>query len=307
MTLQEAQENVDRWIKEYGVRYFNELTNMAILTEEVGEVARIIARRYGEQSFKESDKQIDLADELADVLWVLICLANQTGVDLTEALQKNIDKKTSRDNRRHKDNEMLKGYDTDLRDDEISQITETILHEGLRENCNEEVYRFLFGCIDLTSLNPTDNQNQIAEFTRQVNELDNQNPELNHVAAICVYPNFVECVRMNLEVSDVNIAAVAGGFPSAQTFTEVKIAEAALAVAEGANEIDIVMNVGQFLSGEYEDICDDIAEIKHSCHGDARLKVILETGALGNYSNIKKRPYSPYIPVLTLSKLLPEN
>ena len=108
MTLQEAQENVDRWIKEYGVRYFNELTNLAILTEEVGEVARIIARRYGEQSFKESDKQIDLADELADVLWVLICLANQTGVDLTEALQKNIDKKTSRDNRRHKENEKLK-------------------------------------------------------------------------------------------------------------------------------------------------------------------------------------------------------
>lgn len=108
MTLQEAQENVDRWIKEYGVRYFNKLTNMAILTEEVGEVARIIARRYGEQSFKESDKQIDLADELADVLWVLICLANQTGVDLTEALQKNIDKKTSRDNRRHKENEKLK-------------------------------------------------------------------------------------------------------------------------------------------------------------------------------------------------------
>lgn len=108
MTLQEAQENVDRWIKEYGVRYFNELTNMAILTEEVGEVARILARRYGEQSFKESDKQIDLADELADVLWVLICLANQTGVDLTEALQKNIDKKTSRDNRRHKENEKLK-------------------------------------------------------------------------------------------------------------------------------------------------------------------------------------------------------
>ena len=107
MTLQEAQENVDRWIKEYGVRYFNELTNMAILTEEVGEVARIIARRYGEQSFKESDKQIDLADELADVLWVLICLANQTGVDLTEALQKNIDKKTSRDNRRHKETEKL--------------------------------------------------------------------------------------------------------------------------------------------------------------------------------------------------------
>lgn len=108
MTLQEAQETVDRWIKSYGVRYFNELTNMAILTEEVGEVARIIARRYGEQSFKESDKKVDLADELADVLWVLLCLANQTGVDLTEALQRNIDKKTSRDKLRHQANPKLK-------------------------------------------------------------------------------------------------------------------------------------------------------------------------------------------------------
>ena len=108
MTLQEAQENVDRWIKSYGVRYFNELTNMASLTEEVGEVARIIARRYGEQSFKESDKKVDLTDELADVLWVLLCLANQTGVDLTEAFQRNIDKKTSRDKLRHQANPKLK-------------------------------------------------------------------------------------------------------------------------------------------------------------------------------------------------------
>lgn len=108
MTLQEAQESVDRWIKEYGVRYFNELTNMAILTEEVGEVARIIARRYGEQSFKESDKQVDLADELADVLWVVICLANQTGIDLTDALQRNLAKKTARDKQRHRENEKLK-------------------------------------------------------------------------------------------------------------------------------------------------------------------------------------------------------
>ena len=108
MTLQEAQETVDRWIKSYGVRYFNVLTNMAILTAEVGEVARIIARGYGEQSFKESDKKVDLADELADVLWVLICLANQTGVDLTEALQRNIDKKTSRDKLRHQANPKLK-------------------------------------------------------------------------------------------------------------------------------------------------------------------------------------------------------
>ena len=106
MTIEEAQRRVDEWIKEYGVRYFNELTNMAILTEEVGEVARIMARRYGEQSFKEGEKA-DLGDELADVLWVLICIANQTGVDLTEALEKNIGKKTERDNRRHIENQKL--------------------------------------------------------------------------------------------------------------------------------------------------------------------------------------------------------
>lgn len=108
MTIREAQELVDNWIKTYGVRYFNELTNMAQLTEEVGEVARIIARRYGEQSEKESDKAKDLGDEMADVLWVLICLANQTGIDLEEALQKNLDKKTKRDNKRHHENEKLK-------------------------------------------------------------------------------------------------------------------------------------------------------------------------------------------------------
>lgn len=108
MTISEAQKLVDDWIKTYGVRYFNELTNMAQLTEEVGEVARIIARRYGEQSEKESDKAKDLGDEMADVLWVLICLANQTGINLEEALQKNLDKKTKRDTERHQNNEKLK-------------------------------------------------------------------------------------------------------------------------------------------------------------------------------------------------------
>ncbi|MDX5420673.1 MAG: nucleotide pyrophosphohydrolase [Hymenobacteraceae bacterium] len=108
MTIAEAQAIVDKWIKENGVRYFNELTNMAILTEEVGEVARIISRQYGEQSFKKSDEGKQLSDELADVLFVLICLANQTGIDLTEALQKNLDKKTNRDSQRHKENEKLK-------------------------------------------------------------------------------------------------------------------------------------------------------------------------------------------------------
>ncbi len=108
MTIEQAQTTVDNWIKTTGVRYFNELTNMAMLTEEVGEVARIIARKYGEQSFKESDKQKELSDELADVLFVLICLANQTGVNLTEALQKSLDKKTKRDADRHQNNEKLK-------------------------------------------------------------------------------------------------------------------------------------------------------------------------------------------------------
>lgn len=108
MTLTEAQQTVDKWIKNYGVRYFNELTNMAILTEEVGEVARVIARRYGEQSEKESDKNKDLGDEMADVLFVLICLANQTGINLEDALKKNLDKKAQRDSTRHKENKKLK-------------------------------------------------------------------------------------------------------------------------------------------------------------------------------------------------------
>jgi NTP pyrophosphatase (non-canonical NTP hydrolase) len=108
MTIEEAQQQVDNWIKTYGVRYFGELTNMVILTEEVGELARIIARTYGEQSFKKSDKETNLADEMADILWVLICLANQTGVNLTEAFEKNMQKKTDRDNTRHLENEKLK-------------------------------------------------------------------------------------------------------------------------------------------------------------------------------------------------------
>ncbi len=107
MTIQEAQESVDKWIKTYGVRYFNELTNMALLTEEVGELARIVARKYGEQSFKEGEKE-DISEEMADVLWVLICLANQTGVDLTEAFRQSIEKKTKRDKDRHKNNIKLK-------------------------------------------------------------------------------------------------------------------------------------------------------------------------------------------------------
>ncbi len=108
MTIQQAQQQVDEWIKTVGVRYFSELTNMAVLTEEVGELARIMARKYGDQSFKENEKNLNMADEMADVLWVLICLANQTGVDLTAALAKNFEKKSSRDGERHSNNEKLK-------------------------------------------------------------------------------------------------------------------------------------------------------------------------------------------------------
>ena len=108
ITILQAQQLVDEWIKTYGVRYFSELTNMAVLTEEVGELARIMARKYGDQSFKKSDEKYDLADEMADVLWVLVCLANQTGVDLNEAFLKNLDKKTSRDKERHRNNKKLR-------------------------------------------------------------------------------------------------------------------------------------------------------------------------------------------------------
>ncbi len=108
LTINEAQKQVDNWIKKYGVRYFSELTNMAVLTEEVGELARIMARKYGDQSFKKSDEKYELADEMADVLWVLICMANQTGIDLNEAFMKNMEKKTTRDKERHKNNKKLK-------------------------------------------------------------------------------------------------------------------------------------------------------------------------------------------------------
>ena len=108
MTLQEAQQKIDQWIKTTGVRYFSELTNMAILTEEVGEVARLMSRMYGDQSFKETDKEKNLSDELADVLWVLICIANQTGIDLTQAMQRNFEKKNTRDGQRHQENEKLR-------------------------------------------------------------------------------------------------------------------------------------------------------------------------------------------------------
>ncbi len=149
-----------------------------------------------------------------------------------------------------------------------------------------EAYRLLFSCIDLTTLRSTDSPRSVAEFTERVNAFENEHGDLPSVAAICVYPNFAQVVRTVLEVSEVEIACVAGGFPSAQTFPEVKVAETALAVEGGADEIDVVMNLGDFLDGDWEEVTDELGEIKHSCR-NARLKVILETGALKTAENIR--------------------
>ncbi len=171
-------------------------------------------------------------------------------------------------------------------DMQVKAAVEKILADHLEENNTQEVYRFLFNTIDLTTLKATDSPQSVAQFTERVNAFDEEHPELPNVAAICVYPNFAQIVRTVLEVSKVEVACVSGGFPSSQTFPEVKVAETALAVEGGADEIDIVLNVGNFLDGNYQEVCDEIEEIKHSCR-DARLKVILETGALKSAANIK--------------------
>lgn len=168
----------------------------------------------------------------------------------------------------------------------VAAAVADILDKHLAENKNTDVYKFLFNCIDLTTLKATDSPVSVADFTERVNAFDEEHPELPNVAAICVYPNFAQVVRSVLEVSKVDIACVSGGFPSSQTFPEVKVAETALAVDGGADEIDIVLNVGNFLDGDYEGVCDEIQEQKHACR-DARLKVILETGALKTAANIK--------------------
>jgi len=168
----------------------------------------------------------------------------------------------------------------------VSAAVEKIICEHAAENMNTDVYKFLFNTIDLTTLNTTDSPQSVADFVERVNAFDEEHPELPNVAAICVYPNFAQVVRTVLEVSKVDIACVSGAFPTAQSFMETKIAETALAVEGGADEIDIVFNVGNYLDGDYEEVCDEIAEQKHACR-DARLKVILETGALKSAENIR--------------------
>ncbi len=172
-------------------------------------------------------------------------------------------------------------------DNAVVKAVEKIVADHFDENNNVDVYKFLFNTIDLTTLNSTDSPRSVAEFTERVNAFDEEYPMLNNVAAICVYPNFAAIVRAVLDVSKVELACVSGAFPTAQSFNEVKIAETALAVDAGADEIDIVFNLGNYLDGDYEAVCDEIAEQKAACR-NARLKVILETGALKTASNIKK-------------------
>ena len=162
-----------------------------------------------------------------------------------------------------------------------------MIEEKVEENNTLEVKKLLFNCIDLTTLKCTDSEESVLKFTEKVNEFDEKYPDIKNVAAICVYPNFAKIVSQSLEVENVGIACVSGGFPSSQTFQEIKIAETAMAVHEGATEIDIVLSVGKFLSGDYEGVCDEIQELKSVC-GDKHLKVILETGALNSAENIKK-------------------
>lgn len=178
-------------------------------------------------------------------------------------------------------------YETNLDDDKIARETAALIEKHLSENDTAEVKKFLFHCIDLTTLKCTDSEQSVMKFTEKVNEFDDKYPDLDNVAAICVYPNMAEIVNDTLEADHVNIACVSGGFPSSQTFTEVKVAETAMALHAGTDEIDIVIPVGKFLEGDYEGMCDEIEELKEVC-GDKHLKVILETGALKTASNIKK-------------------
>lgn len=179
----------------------------------------------------------------------------------------------------------LKKYKTDIKDTDITQKVNEIISKKFDQNNTKEVYKRIYSCIDLTSLNATDTREEIWNFTETVNDFEGSS-DVDNVAAICVFPNFVETVKEAL-TANVNIAAVAGGFPSSQTFTEVKIAETGLAVASGADEIDIVLNLGYFLEENYEDVCEEIDEIKNACR-EAKLKVILETGALKSAKNIMK-------------------
>ncbi len=172
----------------------------------------------------------------------------------------------------------LKAHPFTLSDEQVAEKANKIVSEKAKENNYPDVIKLLYSCIDLTTLNTTDTRESVWRFTQKVNDFEGSNPEVNNVAAICVFPNFAATVKEAL-TADVRIACVAAGFPSSQTFIETKVAEIALAVADGADEIDIVLNLGLFLNEDYEELCEEIMELKSACR-EASLKVILETGAL---------------------------
>lgn len=178
-------------------------------------------------------------------------------------------------------------YNCEVSDEEVRDAVRKIIAEKVHENDNLEVKKFLMGSVELTTLKTTDSEDSVLAFTERVNQFDEQYPELPHVATICVYPCFAKTVSETLEVDGVEIACVSGCFPSSQALIEVKVAETALAIKDGATEIDIVMPVGKFLSGNYEEVADEISELKNVC-GEKKMKVILETGCLKTAANIKK-------------------
>ena len=183
--------------------------------------------------------------------------------------------------------EALAKYNTSLNDDDVRAAVKKIIAEKVHENDTPEVKRFLMGSIELTTLKTTDSEESVLAFTEKVNQFDEAYGELPHVATICVYPCFAKIVSETLEIDGVEIACVSGSFPSSQALIEVKVVETSLAIKDGATEIDIVMPVGKFLSGDYEGVCDEIQQLKEAC-GDHAMKVILETGCLKTAENIKK-------------------
>lgn len=183
--------------------------------------------------------------------------------------------------------ETLRKYNCNVSDEEVREAVKKIITEKVHENDTLEVKKFLMGSVELTTLKTTDSEESVMAFTEKVNDFDEAFAELPHVATICVYPCFAKTVSESLEVEGVEIACVSGSFPSSQALIEVKVAETALAIKDGATEIDIVMPVGKFLSGDYEGVCDEISELKQVC-GENAMKVILETGCLKTAENIKK-------------------
>ncbi|MBQ0020362.1 MAG: deoxyribose-phosphate aldolase [Bacteroidales bacterium] len=183
--------------------------------------------------------------------------------------------------------EVLSQYNTQLNDEKIKAEVAKIIEKRVPENDTLAVKKFLMGSVELTTLKTTDSEESVLAFTEKVNQFEDAYPDLPHVATICVYPCYAGIVSQSLEVEGVEIACVSGSFPSSQALLEVKVAETALAVKDGATEIDIVMSVGKFLSTDYETVCDEISELKAVC-GDKKMKVILETGLLGSAENIKK-------------------